>query len=455
MNTNSRRERWKTILKIAWPLIIANSFWNIQITIDRIYLGQYSTEALGAAIAVMGIFWTPMALLQQTAAYLTTFIAQYFGAKRFDMIGKALWQSIYISVFGGILFLAIIPLSETIFELIGHSKNIRALEAEYLSALSYSALPTALVAVASSFFTGLGHTKTIIWINLVGLVANVIFDYLFIFGNLGFPAMGIAGAGYATALAGWAGAIFGLFLVFKSKREDIYQLATSWRLDLPLMKRFIKYGFPSGLQWALEGLAFTVFLIFVGHMENGEAALASSGIVVTVMMLAILPALGMAQAVSVLVGQNLGEQKPHLAEEAAWSGLQVAMMYIATVGLSFALIPNFYLGWFANQESTAVWEQVSLMVPQLLLFVALFVSFDCMNLVFSFTLKGAGDTRFVSLVALTLPWPFMVFPTWFVKTWSGAIYWAWGAASIFIILQALVFTWRFRQGKWKLMSVIN
>src|SRR5690606_29446004 len=137
-----------------------------------------------------------------------------------------------------------------------------------------------------------------------------------------------------------AGAIFGLYLVFKYKREDIYNITTSWRIDIDLMKRFIKYGFPSGLQWALEGLAFTVFLIFVGHMENGEAALASSGIVVTVMMLAILPALGMAQAVSILVGQNLGEQTPHLAEEVTWSGLQVAMLYIVTIGISFALIPN-------------------------------------------------------------------------------------------------------------------
>ena len=76
--TSSRAQRWKQILAIAWPLIVANSFWNLQLTIDRIYLGAWSTEALGAAMAVMGVFWTPMALLQQTAGYVTTFVAQYF-----------------------------------------------------------------------------------------------------------------------------------------------------------------------------------------------------------------------------------------------------------------------------------------------------------------------------------------------------------------------------------------
>ena len=80
---------WKQILAIAWPLIVANSFWNLQLTIDRIYLGAWSTEALGAAMAVMGVFWTPMALLQQTAGYVTTFVAQYFGAREHEKIGSS------------------------------------------------------------------------------------------------------------------------------------------------------------------------------------------------------------------------------------------------------------------------------------------------------------------------------------------------------------------------------
>jgi MATE family multidrug resistance protein len=78
-----------------------------------------------------------------------------------------------------------------------------------------------------------------------------------------------------------------------------------------------------------------------------------------------------------------------------------------------------------------------------------------MNLVFSFALKGAGDTRFVTLVALTIPWPLMVFPTWYLKDHPNAIYLAWGAASVFIITQALIFCRRFVGGKWQEMSVIN
>jgi multidrug resistance protein, MATE family len=451
----SRLEHWRTILKIAWPLIVANSFWNLQLTIDRIYLGTYSTEALGAAMAVMGVFWVPMALLQQTASYVMTFVAQFYGAKRLDQIGPAVWQSTYLSLIGGFLILLLIPLSTWLFGAMGHSEKMAILEVEYFNALCYSALPTALVAVASGFFTGLGQTKVIIQINCVGFLANLVMDYVLIFGNLGFPALGVAGAGYATAIANAVAAVYGFYLVFKPANEAAYRVRSGWRWNPDLMLRTLRYGVPSGMQWALEGLAFTVFLLFVGRMPNGDAGLAASGIVVTVMMLAVLPSMGIAQAGSVLVGQFLGEKRPELAEQSTWSGLQVVLLYIVAISASFVLLPQFYLSWFHNSSNPELWGQVEALVPYLFLYLALFSSFDSANMVFSFALKGAGDTRFVTFVALLVPWPLMVLPTWFMKDWDGAIFWAWGAASLFIIVQALVFWRRFVGGRWKAMSVIG
>lgn len=453
--SKSRIDSWKEILKIAWPLIIANSFWNLQLTIDRVFLGAHSTEALGAAMAVMGVFWTPMALLQQTSNYITTFVAQYYGAKDIKMIGPAVWQSIYVSLIGGVLFLLLIFFSESLFTFIGHSETMLPLEVKYFNAICFSALPTALVAAFSGFYTGLGLTKMVMWINAVGVIINIVFDYLLIFGNFGFPAMGITGAGYATAIANCGGAIFGFFMIFKSRYEKQYELWKGWRWNSDLMKRFLKFGIPSGLQWALEGLAFTVFLIVIGRFPNGNAALAGSSIAVTVMMLSVLPAMGVAQAVMVLVGQHLGEKKPQLAESVTWSGAQVAAIYMAIVGLTFLLFPNFYLGWFENKQNLNLWAEVQQMVPYLLMFVALFTMFDSLNFSFSFALKGAGDTKFVSLVALLLPWPMMVAPTIIMKDWIGAIYWAWAAASVYIMSLAGVYWLRFKGGKWKQMSVIN
>lgn len=455
MENTTRRQRWLAILKIAWPLIIANSFWNLQLTIDRIFLGQYSTESLAAAIAVSGVFWTPLALIQQTAAYLVTFVAQYTGAKESHMVGPSVWHAIYLSLVGGLIMILTAPFADALFDFIGHAESLRQLEVDYYVSLSYSALPAALVAVASSFYTGLGQTKIIILINALGLLVNAALDYLLIFGNFGFPELGIAGAGYATALANWASAILGLALIFQKKYDVLYSVRKGWHLNRDLLFRYIKFGVPSGLQWALEGLSFTVFLVILGQAVEGDAALASSGIVVTVMMLAVLPALGVAQAVSVEVGRFLGERRPDLAEASTWAGLQVAAMYIAVAAASFVLFPHFYLSWFENSKDPVIWTAVSEMVPRLLVLMGLFVCFDSMNLVFSFALKGAGDTRFVTLLALTMPWPLMVLPTWCFRNYPGAVYWSWGASSVYIVLLAIVFWRRFVGGKWKSMSVIH
>ncbi len=452
---SAKKSEWSEILRLAWPLIIANSFWNLQVTIDRIFLGHYSTEALGAAMAVMGVFWTPMALLQQTAAYVTTFVAQYFGAQRFPMIGKACWQALYISLVGGVLMLGLIPLADPFFDMLGHSEVVRQLEKDYFIGLIYSALPVAVTAMASGYFTGIGRTQVILVINAVGLVLNVVLDYGMIFGNFGFPALGVLGAGYATALASLGSGVVGLAFMAYDRDAFKYGLWSGWRFDLSLMLRFLKYGLPSGAQWALEGLAFTVFLIIVGRMPQGDAALAASSIAVTVMMLSILPALGMAQAISVLMGQHLGERSPDKAVTSTIAGVQVSLLYMVIMSFTFIAFPSFYLSWFKNSENADLWSQVSTMARWLLVFVACFTLFDALNLCFSFALKGAGDTRFVSLAALIIPWPVMVLPTWFLKDLPSALYWAWFTALLYSGTQASLFTWRFFKGKWRSMSVIG
>jgi MATE family multidrug resistance protein len=447
--------RWKDVLGLAWPLIIANSFWNLQLTIDRIFLGEFSTLALGAAMAVMGVFWVPMALLQGTANYIMAFVAQYLGAKEESRIGAAFWQSIHVSVIGGILFVGLTAMTTPFFDLVGHPPATRALEIEYFNALAWSALPTALVAAISGFFTGLERTRVVILINLVGLLLNAALDWMLIFGNAGAPALGVAGAGYATAIATYGSAVFGLVLVFNRHNQAQYRILSDWRIQPVLLKQFLRFGLPSGLQWSLEGLAFTVFLIIMGNTAQGEAALAASSISVTIMMLSVLPSMGVAQAVMSLAGKHVGEKNPIAAQTVTWDGVRISLIYIATIGLSFVLIPEFYLSWFKNDQNLALWSQVETLAPKILMIVALFTLFDSAYLNISFALKGAGDTRFVSLIALVLPWPIMVMAAYMFRNHDQAVLLAWGFGALYAMVITAILIWRFRDGKWQQMSVIH
>lgn len=448
---------FRSILKVAWPLIVANSFWNLQLTVDRIFLGMYSTEALGAAMAVMGVFWVPMALLQQTASYVTAFVAQYMGAQENEKVGHCVWQAIYVSVVGGILFLLQNFLSADFFAMVGHSPSIQQLEVEYFNAVAYSALPTALVAVVSGFYTGLGRTQMIMLINFVGVALNVILDYLLIFGfsPLSLPALGVAGAGYATALANAGAAIFGLWIMFGSSAHQAFRFSKSWRWNGALMWQFLKFGIPSGLQWALEGLAFTVFLIIMGRLPNGEVALAASSIAVTVMMLSVLPTMGVSQAVMTLVGQSLGARKTDQAELIAKNGVKISFAYMVCAASTFLLIPDFYVNWFRNDSDPSLWHAVAELTPQLLMILAVFTVFDSIYFNISAALKGAGDTRYVSALALILPWPLMILPTYLLKDTENAVVWAWWFCVLYSICLSVLLAARFREGGWKSMSVIH
>src|SRR5262245_53494998 len=194
---------WAETWRLAWPLILSNSFWTLQITIDRIMLGQLGSSVVGAAMAAAVVFWTPLALLQFTASYAATFVAQYGGAGRKERAGPAVWQAVWFSLVTGLAFLVFVPFADELIALGGHSSGLQPLEAEYFRCLCFAALPTLLTAAASSFFTGIGQSRTVLWINGVGLASNAVLAWLWIFGRGGFPAMGIAGAGWATVAASW------------------------------------------------------------------------------------------------------------------------------------------------------------------------------------------------------------------------------------------------------------
>jgi MATE family multidrug resistance protein len=446
---------YRELLRLALPLIISNSFWTLQITIDRILLGRYSSDAVGAAVASVMLFWAPFALLQYTAAYASTFVAQYLGAGRPSRVGPVVWQALHFGVLGGVAFLLLVPAARPLAALAGHAPAVESLEATYFACLCFDALPMLVTAAASAFFIGRGDNWTVLLINTTGLVVNAVLGYAWIFGAWGFPEGGIAGAGWATVAGSCASAVLAMALFMRPRYRAEFHAPGGWRLDLPLFRRLMRFGLPSGLQVGLDVLAFALFTVLVGRM--GKAELAASSVAFTLNVVTVLPSLGLGQAVAVLVGRRLGEDRPDLAERSTWTGIKVSGLYMVFMALLYVAVPDFLASFFrpAGPAGEADWLSVAALVPVLLRFTAVYSLFDGMNLIFSYALKGAGDTRFVTAVMLVLSWPMMVLPTWLAQREGWGILWAWGFASAYIIGLALVFLARFRGGRWKAMRVIE
>jgi MATE family multidrug resistance protein len=475
------RDRWHgpggicELLALAWPLIVSNSFFTFQIAIDRALLSGYSSEAVGAAMAAVLLFWTPFALLQFTANYVTVFVSQYVGAERPHRVGPAVGQSLYFSLFAGLLFLAIIwPAAGPLAALGGHDAAVQVHEVTYLRCLAFAGLPMLVTASASSFFTGRGDSRTVLVINAAGFTVNAILDFAWIGGHWGFPAWGIAGAGWATVAGSAVSALLALALMLRPRYRLRFATHHLWRFEPALFRRLLRFGIPNGIMVALDGLAFTLFTFLVGRL--GPVELAATSIAFTLNAVAFLPALGVAQAVEVFVGRRLGEERPDVAERSAVGGLLVVGSYMAGAAALYVAVPGLLIRPFAGDEAN--WPQIAAMVAVLLRFVAVYSLFDGINVVYSFALRGAGDTRFTAWVAFALAWPLMVLPSYgiywlataesaalspglaalrarLVEGAGGGLYAMWAFASLYILGLAGVFWLRFRHGKWKTMRVIE
>ena len=104
----------RELLSLAWPLIVSNSFWTLQIALDRVLLGGHHVTEVAAAMLAAMLYWTPFNLLFHTAGYATTFVAQYVGAGRPRRVGAVVWQALYFALFTGIAFIGLAPFAPRI-----------------------------------------------------------------------------------------------------------------------------------------------------------------------------------------------------------------------------------------------------------------------------------------------------------------------------------------------------
>lgn len=444
----------REVAAVAYPLILSNMVFTVQVFLDRLFLTWYGPEAVAGAVTGLFTTWSLIALFQGTAGYLTTFVAQYLGAGRPRRIGPALWQGVYFSIASGLLVAALAPLAAPAFALAGHPGDVRAAEVAYSTILMQGALPTILMSTLSTFFSGRGETRVVLAVNVGATALDAVLNYAWIFGRWGFPEMGVAGAAWSTVVGQVLGVcVYGALVLRRVHRADFATLA-GWRFERALFVRLLHYGLPTGLQVAAEVLAFGIFMLIVGRL--GTVPLAASSIAFSLNMIVFLPMLGLGVGVSSLVGRYLGADDPGTARRATWSAFWMSLGYFAVCGAVYVLLPRLLLAPFAAGADPASFAEVETLTVGLLRFVALYSIFDMMNVVFAAGLKGAGDTRYPLVATLLLGVVVMLGPAWFMVEHAGAhVYAAWTAPTAYVLVLGVLMLRRFRAGRWETMRVIE
>ncbi len=445
---------YRDVLKLAFPLILSTGSSTIQMFIDRMFLTWYSPEAIAAAAPGGIVSFTLMCLFIGTAAYVNTFVAQYHGAKQYHKIARAVWQGIYFAIAAGIFCLIYIPLAKPIFNFAGHEPAVRAMEIEYFTILCFGALPVFITAAVSGFFGGRGETKIIMWVNIIATSVNIILDYLLIFGQLGFPRMGIRGAAIATVIASYTSAIIIFLYMFKARYRSEYATLKNHRFDWMLFKRLMRFGLPNGFHFMLDLFGFTLFVLFVGRF--GMLELAATNITFNINLIAFMPMIGIGMAVEIIVGQRLGENQPQLARYGTYSALHITALYMGSIALTYVLFPKIYLLPFAAQSDPGQFMLIQQMTIILLYFVAFYCIFDTMNIIFASALKGAGDTRWVMITSVIFSWTTLIIPTYLSSVvYNWGLYITWAFVTLYIMMLGIAFLIRFLGGKWESMRVIE
>ena len=457
---NKTKERWHTeagyheVLKVAIPLVLSTGAWAVQHFFDRMFLTWYSADALAAAMPAGILNFTIMALFLGTSGYVNTFVAQYFGAGQNNRIGPVLWQGVYIALFAAVVHLALIPLAKPFFQFVGHDPKVMRLEITYFQILCLGAGPVVASAALASFYSGRGKTLPVMWVNFAATILNIVLNYILIFGRLGFPPMGITGAGIATVISGFFSFFIYLVLICRRSHEKAYQIMSGWKFNRPLFIRLLRFGLPNGVPFFLEHVCFTAFCLMIGRL--GMIQLAATNLTFNIETLGFMPMLGFGMAVSILVGQRLGEDRPDLAERSVYSGFHLTFVYMAGAALAYVLIPEVLFWPFVVNADPVSIAPIRELAIVLLKFVAVFCLFDTMAVIFSFGVRGAGDTKFAMFLVIISSILGLALPTYIALGLLGmGAYAAWTILTVYIGLLGFAFLTRFLGGKWKSMRVIE
>ena len=443
---DSSRGSIREVIVLAIPVVLTHISITAMQIVDSIMVGQLGSPQL-ASVGFGGVWlWTLVCLFVGTTTCVQTFVSQHFGAGEHRVCGAWAWQGLYaivpVAVVLGVVLFAGAGAFVTWLE---PDPSIVPFAIDYLTARALGT-PGLIAAVAlSSFFRGLGDTRTPLYASVGANVLNVVLDYGLIFGKLGMPELGVAGAGIATSIAEWVNFFV---LLFFFRRAAIMR-AFGTEIVAPnsnQVRRLLRTGLPIGGQWWLEMSSFALFLTLVARM--GDAPMAASQAFISILSISFMQAQGLAIAVSTLVGQYIGARDYAAAERSFYSGIRLCLILAGGVGLLLVLAPKPLLGLYSDDP------RVLALGTPLMMVGAVFQIFDAVAIIADGGLRGAGDTRWPMVARFALSW-FLFLPAAYLFGiyFEGGLTWAWIGGVVYIAALTWVLVARFRGGHWKQIQI--
>lgn len=436
---NMYRSEIRTTLKLAVPVIAGQLGQVMMGIVDSLMVGRLGAAPLAAASLSNSIFFLVLVVGIGVSQALTPLVAQSVGAKQPGNCGILLRQGLLVCFAAGLILAAITFGAAGLIPLLNQPEPVVPLAMVYLRIMGISIIPIMIFQAYRQYSEGLSIMWPAMILTLGANALNVVLNWIFIYGHLGFPAMGLKGAGFSTLGTRVVMAIILMAYVWKSRKYKTFYLPVfvfPFKLHWQKISAIIRIGVATGFQYFFEVGAFTGAAVLIGWM--GASSLAAHQIALSAAAFSFMFAVGVSAAAAVRVGKAQGENNREGIRKAGFSALILSVL-IMTVFAGLFVIFRFIIPRFFIADPGVI-----SLASSLLIIAALFQVSDGLQCVALGALRGMSDVKiptiatFISYWIIGLPAGYVLAFPLGLKVWG-----IWIGLSLGLTVSALLLTTRF------------
>lgn len=304
-------------------------------------ISEVAVGAIGISNVIFRIIWS---IFKGLATGTSVFVAQSYGANNHDRLKRVSVQGFYLAVGLSVILQQILFWNaENLLRIFNPTEELMSNGILYLRIISWSLPFTAVILLVAGILQGMGNARTPMFIIGILNIVNILFSYLFIFGNLGFPVLGLRGAGYAYLFAYVTAALIGLFSLF-SKEGALRKLSGNFVMKFKVKEagNLIKFGLPTSFETSFW--AFASIFITKAILTYGETAYAAYQLGLQAEAISYMPATGFGIAATTFIGQSLGKKDKELGKRYLKELLNLTIMITIVAGGALILFPKLIMG---------------------------------------------------------------------------------------------------------------
>ena len=444
MNILLRNSFYKKILKVALPAIAGLSTQMVVSLVDSAMVGRLDEATYALAAMGIGVLatWALISFFSSLATGIHVIVARKYGQGDYISCGNTLNNSLMVALVIGIIVAAIgVFFANPIAHLFAADETVGNFASEYIF-YRFLGIPFFLISVSyRGFFFGINKTKIFMFSGVITNLLNIIFNYTLIYGNFGFPRMGLAGAGLGSSIATAFDGMFYLVILLLPQYRKRYQNFRHFKIDTNIIKGIFRISLPVSFQNVFILIGFLSFVSIVGLIGTIEQAATQATI--STLFISFLPCFGFGIAVQTLVGNNLGAGKIKLAKIYGFETAKIATIYTILLGLIFILLPQYVLLMITNNRNI-----IDVAVPALRIagFAQIFYG---IGVVLANGLQAAGRTFYVMKSEVITNLLIFVPLSYFLGVYLGLGFsWAWAALPVYIIIYSSVIFLKFNSTRW-------